>query len=67
MQLIQLIMNIDLNLAERIVVSPLEMPMQLAKLALALADDVNTLPEEVQKLLIGLEVDKATKQHCQST
>ncbi|KTD59171.1 NADH-quinone oxidoreductase subunit NuoG [Legionella shakespearei] len=43
------------------VISPLEMPMQLAKLALALASDVKTLPEEVQKLLIGLEVDKESK------
>jgi NADH-quinone oxidoreductase subunit G len=43
------------------VISPLEMPMQLAKLALALASDVKTLPEEVQKLLIGLEVDKESR------
>lgn len=49
------------ELSERIVLSPLEMPMQLARLALALAPDINKLPEEVQKLLIGLEVDKVTK------
>ncbi|MDR3442201.1 MAG: NADH-quinone oxidoreductase subunit NuoG [Legionella sp.] len=49
------------ELQERFVISPLEMPMQLAKLALALADNVKSLPEAVQKLLIGLEVDKATK------
>lgn len=48
------------DLRERFIVSPLEMPMQLAKLALALADDINALPAEVQKLLIGLEADKAT-------
>lgn len=43
------------------VISPLEMPMQLAKLTLALAPDVRALPEEVQKLLIGLEVDETTQ------
>ncbi|KTD76259.1 NADH-quinone oxidoreductase subunit NuoG [Legionella waltersii] len=44
------------------VISPLEMPMQLAKLALALAGTSSSLPEEVQKLLIGLEADKVSKQ-----
>ncbi|AWN72664.1 NADH-quinone oxidoreductase subunit NuoG [Legionella anisa] len=47
----------DLN--DRFIISPLEMPMQLAKLALALAGDIKKLPTEVQKLLIGLESDKA--------
>lgn len=47
-------------LQQRFVISPLEMPMQLAKLTLALADNLKSLPEEVQKLLIGLEVDEAT-------
>lgn len=50
------------ELAGKAVVSPLEMPMQLAKLALALVNDVKILPEEVQKLLIGLEVDYASEQ-----
>ena len=49
------------KLAGRVVVSPLEMPIQLARLALALADDINSLPAEAQKLLIGLEVDNLTK------
>ncbi|MCW8398902.1 NADH-quinone oxidoreductase subunit NuoG [Legionella sp. PATHC038] len=49
------------DLSERFIVSPLEMPMQLAKLALALTDDLKTLPSPVQKLLIGLEPDKATQ------
>ncbi|VEB33372.1 NADH-quinone oxidoreductase subunit NuoG [Legionella cherrii] len=49
------------ELSERFIVSPLEMPMQLAKLALALTDDLKTLPAPVQKLLIGLEPDKATQ------
>ncbi|MBI2785682.1 MAG: NADH-quinone oxidoreductase subunit G [Legionella longbeachae] len=49
------------DLSERFVISPLEMPMQLAKLTLALADNIDTLPEQVQKLLIGLEPDEATQ------
>ncbi|MGM9452965.1 NADH-quinone oxidoreductase subunit NuoG [Legionella bozemanae] len=47
----------DLN--DRFIISPLEMPMQLAKIALALAGDIKNLPTEVQKLVIGLESDKA--------
>lgn len=49
------------DLETNTVISPLEMPMQLAKLALALAVDVKTLPENVQKLLIGLEVDQDSR------
>lgn len=49
------------DLQENFTISPLEMPMQLAKLALALADDVKKLPAEVQKLLIGLDADKETR------
>ncbi len=52
--------------AEEIIIPPLEMPMQLAKLALALSNDTKTLPAEVQKLLIGLEVDKATQNTAQA-
>lgn len=48
------------DLTERFIISPLEMPMQLAKLALALADDMKNLPAEVQKLVVGLEIDKNT-------
>ncbi|HHW3817350.1 TPA: NADH-quinone oxidoreductase subunit NuoG [Legionella pneumophila] len=54
------------DLSGRVVISPLEMPMQLAKLALALTSELASLPEEVQKLLIGLEVDTQTKQIAQS-
>lgn len=49
------------ELEEAAVVSPLEMPMQLARLALALAHDLKSLPEEVQKLLIGLDVDEMSQ------
>ena len=48
------------------VISPLEMPMQLAKLALALAQNVNSLPDEVQKLLIGLEADQFSNKVARS-
>lgn len=50
------------ELEDNITISPLEMPMQLAKLAAALAKDVKTLPEEVQKLVIGLEPDQFSMQ-----
>lgn len=49
------------KLAGKVVVSPLEMPMQLARLALALTADSTKLPADAQKLLIGLEVDEASK------
>jgi NADH-quinone oxidoreductase subunit G len=50
------------KLTASIVVSPLEMPMQLARLALALASDLTKLPSEAQKLLIGLERDEISKE-----
>lgn len=50
------------ELAGRCILSPLEMPMQLARLAVALTPDIRTLPEEVQRLLIGLEADEVTRQ-----
>lgn len=42
------------------IVSPQDIPLQLAKLLLAVSADVNQLPEVLQKLLIGLEVDETT-------
>lgn len=53
--------NYHFDLAGHVVVSPLEMPMQLARLALALTSDLKSLPEDVQKLLIGLDVDDVSK------
>jgi NADH-quinone oxidoreductase subunit G len=41
--------------------SPQEMPMHLAQLLLAIVDDVTKLPDEVQRLLIGLKPDKNIK------
>lgn len=49
------------DLAGKAIVSPQEMPMQLAKLVLAMTEDVKKLPEQVQKLLLGLEIDETTK------
>lgn len=49
------------DLTDRFIVSPLEIPMQLAKLALALSPNSSALPAEVQKLLLGLEVDESMK------
>ncbi|KTC76867.1 NADH-quinone oxidoreductase subunit NuoG [Legionella brunensis] len=48
------------ELAGKAIVSPQELPMQLAKLVLAMTDDVTKLPEEVQKLLLGLQPDEVT-------
>jgi NADH-quinone oxidoreductase subunit G len=45
------------GVAEKMIASPQEMPIQLARLVLALVDDVTMLPLDVQKLLIGLEPD----------
>lgn len=48
-------------LENKLIVSPQEVPMQLAKLVLALAGDATQLPEEIQRLLVGLHVDETTK------
>ena len=49
------------DVTDKIIVSPQEMPLQLAMLVLALVDDVSRLPEELQKLLIGLNPDDTSK------
>lgn len=46
------------NVTNKIIVSPQEMPKQLATLLLAMTEDVKQLPEEIQKLLIGLKPDE---------
>jgi NADH-quinone oxidoreductase subunit G len=48
------------ELSAKHVLSPLEMPMQLAKLVLALTKEVNSLPAPIQRLLIGLQADKVS-------
>ena len=45
------------RLKEKIIVSPNDIPMQLASLIVALTDDVAGLPVELQKLLIGLKTN----------
>lgn len=42
---------------EKIIVAPQDMPMQCASIILALVNDVSELPEDVQRLLIGLQPD----------
>ncbi len=49
------------TLSDKCIVTPQELPMQLAKVVLALADDVTSLPKELQRLLVGLETDEATQ------
>jgi len=46
------------DVVDKIIVSPQEMPLQLANLVLALVDDVSVLSEDIQKLLIGLRPDE---------
>ena len=47
--------------SEKIIVSPQDMPIQLANLVLALVGDASKLSTEVQKLLIGLKPDETVK------
>lgn len=42
------------EVAEKMIVAPAEIPLELAKLAHSLADDLEALPDEAQKLLLGL-------------
>lgn len=49
------------DIAAKIIISPQEMCMQTAKLLLAMTQDVLQLPEEIKRLLIGLEVDESTR------
>lgn len=49
------------DVSHKMLISPLEMPNHLASIAVALAEDVKTLPEQVQKLLIGIEPQETAK------
>ncbi|MDI9818933.1 MULTISPECIES: NADH-quinone oxidoreductase subunit NuoG [unclassified Legionella] len=49
------------DVAEKVIASPQELPMQVAKLILAMTKEVTKLPPEVQKLLIGLQPDETTQ------
>ncbi|KTD07479.1 NADH-quinone oxidoreductase subunit NuoG [Legionella jamestowniensis] len=46
------------ELTGKVITSPQELPMQMAKLLLAITEDASQLPEAVQKLLLGLQPDK---------
>lgn len=43
------------------IISPQELPLQLAQLIVAVIDDIEQLPEELQRLLIGVEADKVSR------
>lgn len=49
------------DVEDSVVVSPVDFPMELARIALALAGDISKLPHDAQKLVIGLDVDKHAK------
>lgn len=48
------------EVSERKIVAPLDMPMQLASLLLAIAKDSTRLSNDIQKLVIGLTPDDST-------
>ena len=50
------------DVSNKMLVSPLEIPASLASIAVALAEDVQSLPEHAQKLLIGIEPQETAKQ-----
>lgn len=49
------------SVAEKIIISPQEMALELATLVLAMVDEPSQLPADVQKLLIGLKPDAKMK------
>lgn len=49
------------DLAAKQIISPLEIPQQLASLLLAIVHDKNSLPAEAQRLVIGLNTDSETQ------
>jgi len=51
----------NFGLEAKSIVSPLEIPMQLARVILATGTETSRLSEELQRLLVGLETDDVTK------
>lgn len=47
------------ELTAKSIIAPQEIPHQLARIALALTDDSKSLPQSLQRLLLGLEIDKS--------
>ena len=54
------------ELSGKQIVSPLEFPIQLASLILALVESVHDLPLEIQKLVIGLKPDAMMQEMAKS-
>ncbi|MBA2657534.1 MAG: NADH-quinone oxidoreductase subunit G [Tatlockia sp.] len=50
------------ELSGKIIVSPQDMAMELAKILLALSDDSSKFPVEAQRLLVGLEPDDLSRE-----
>ncbi|QDP71744.1 NADH-quinone oxidoreductase subunit G [Legionella israelensis] len=50
------------ELSGKAITAPQEIPLQLARLALALTDDIKELPESLQRLLIGIKIDKTSEE-----
>lgn len=49
------------DVTEKIITTPQEMPLQLAKIIVSMVKDVERLPEEVQRLVVGIKADKASR------
>lgn len=58
--------NYHFPVSAKALVSPLELPLQLARLVVALVSDKTVLPEALQKLLLGLEADDVSIKIAQS-
>lgn len=48
------------NVTEKNIISPHELSMELAKIVLALNEEIGEIPKELEKILVGLEVDDKT-------
>lgn len=54
--------DFSFDLQGKSIISPNEMPNQLAKILLALVDDVSSLPEAAQRLLLGLTTNSFSQE-----
>jgi len=54
------------DVAEKIIIAPQDMPYHFASVVLALVEDTSQLPEEVQRLLIGLAPDEKSRKMAQA-
>jgi NADH-quinone oxidoreductase subunit G len=51
----------NFEFSDSAITSPSEMVLQLARLAVAVCDDVSSLPQQAQKLLLGVEPDDVSR------